>query len=316
MQTKSNFKRAIYRIIPRKENVLHLMFSFIIACLLWFSVTEREQSELSFEVRLDYVGLPDNLILRDNLQNYASIRLKGSSQLLSRLDGKTLTHAVDLTNIENGANLIQLDFGTSQEFEDFEIMSVQPTQLVVVSEKIAEKEVPLELLLVDSTEVKNGFITKDIKLLTDKVTAKGAESLISQLTRLLVPFNPPTSETTGVFTQSVAIIIPPLVEVNTPIVTVSYEVEREFKEVSLSKDIVIVTDEDTSLYTFKKQKVKVKLEIPKVLENEEEILAQLQVIAQPSGISEETVNLEINLPEHFTILEMKPETVKIQKSAQ
>ena len=65
----------------RIQTVLFALLSLVIATGLWYLVVGRDHVETQVELRVEYRGLPEGLIIREGMVNHISVRLRGSAEL-------------------------------------------------------------------------------------------------------------------------------------------------------------------------------------------------------------------------------------------
>ncbi|MDE7063916.1 MAG: YbbR-like domain-containing protein, partial [Desulfovibrionaceae bacterium] len=92
----------------RTPNWLILALAFLSALLMWYTVTVRDRLEVQLEVRLDYRGVPENMVVVDGLINKMSIRLRGPEALVRSITPQNLNQVVNLSKLKKGTNVIPL----------------------------------------------------------------------------------------------------------------------------------------------------------------------------------------------------------------
>ncbi len=298
-------------LIPAGQNTLYLMFSFCAAFFIWYTLTVQEQVEAPYDVRIEYTNLPKDLVVTEGLINTVSVRLRGSANFFSTLSNKDLTYTLDLSSVKKGATVIPIEFETDARYRILELVSVQPAQIVIISEGLVEKEVLLEPLMMEHDDLKN-YVVSDIAVSPEKVTIKGAESIIKTINRIIVPFNPTLEDEGGEYTDSLGIITPKSTEATQKIVDVSYKVKERYEEKTFELPITLITDDDESKYKLSKEKAKIILNVPANLD-ENELIKELKITAEPSGASKEVLTLGHRIPENVFYIGIQPNSINITK---
>ena len=90
------------------QTVLFAILSLFIAANLWYVVVARNHVETQLDIRVEYRGLPDGLVMREGLVNHITVRLRGSAELLRNLHSRDLVYTADLSDIQRGANALPL----------------------------------------------------------------------------------------------------------------------------------------------------------------------------------------------------------------
>ena len=81
---------------PRAVNWKYLLISLGMALLLWYTVNAREQIERVVEVRLDYKGLPEGLVVTSGQVSKITVRLRGPMELLRSLSSRELLSLIHI----------------------------------------------------------------------------------------------------------------------------------------------------------------------------------------------------------------------------
>ena len=92
----------------RIQTVLFALLSLVIATGLWYLVVGRDHVETQVELRVEYRGLPEGLIIREGMVNHISVRLRGSAELLRNLHSRDLVYTVDLSGVQRGATALPM----------------------------------------------------------------------------------------------------------------------------------------------------------------------------------------------------------------
>ena len=79
----------------RWQTAFSVLLSLVIATGLWYLVVGRDHVETQVELRVEYRGLPSNLVIGDGMVNQLSVRLRGSAELLRNLHSRDLVYTVD-----------------------------------------------------------------------------------------------------------------------------------------------------------------------------------------------------------------------------
>ncbi len=308
---KNSVKKAYLSLFPQKENVTYLLFAFCIAVLLWFTITQTDEIEAQYDIYLEYTGLADGLIVKEGLQTAVSVRLRGSAPLFSTINNRQLTYTVDLSDLGVGASVVPLEL--EEDFRDraFDVISVQPEHLLLTCENLIEKEAILEPLMMEHRN-SDEYTIANISVSPETVVVQGAESVVTPITRILVPFTPSYRNGGGTYTESVAVMTPQTAEASPPIANITYTIEEKISELVLSVPISLVAD-NPSQYTLSESNVEVTIKIAVDEMNNNDLLEQVEVIAMPSGASLEEVLLSPRVPENVSFVSMNPQTVVVTK---
>lgn len=296
----------------RLQTVLSVLLSLVIATGLWYLVVGRDHVETQVELRVEYRGLPEGLIIREGMVNHISVRLRGSAELLRNLHSRDLVYTVDLSGVQRGATALPLAVDSMPDFKAFEILEIMPSRLVLEADALTERVVPLENKMLPLPEDSPYLISHAI-LEPSFVTVKGPETQVNSLDRLIVVYDPTKNASEGPHEANVAIVAPPQVEITPPVTTLRYSLDLKTKNVTLTRDIQL--DNEDEGYSVRPASAKVEISVPEALVEDRDYLDAVRVIVrQPSnfmpGDSAEVTPI-VMLPSGSGLLSIEPPTVML-----
>ena len=282
----------------RLQTVLSVLLSLVIAMGLWYLVVGRDHVETQVELRVEYRGLPDGLIVREGMVNHISVRLRGSAELLS--------------GVQRGATALPLAVDSMPDFKAFEILEIMPSRLVIEADALTERVVPLENKMLPLPSDSPYLISHAI-LEPSFVTVKGAETQVNSLDRLIVVYDPTKNASEGPHEANVAIVAPPQVEITPPVTTLRYSLDLKTENVTLTRPIQL--DNDDEGCSVRPDSAKVELSVPEALVDDRDYLDAVRVIVrQPAdftpGDSAEVTPI-VMLPSGSGLISIDPPTVML-----
>ncbi len=288
-----------------------LLLAFGLALALWFMVIGSEQTEAQLDVRLDYRGLPEDLVVRDGLLPKTSVRVRGSGELLRGLTGRDLVYSVDLSSMTRGANVLPLTMENFAEFRAFEVVDVSPARLVVEVDALMERVLPLE---VDAKEMptQSGLRLTQLILEPSFATVRGPETIVKPLEKLTVHFDPSQETEDGMKVTNVAINAPEQVELFPPVTTLRYTLSQRNHEVTLTRPVQMDA-ENHKLYTIQPENVELQVEMPEKFANDEAYLASIRVLARPPDGDNQEIPVLVMLPSGARLMSIQPSVVTVKK---
>ena len=261
----------------RIQTVLSALLSLVIATGLWYLVVGRDHVETQVELRVEYRGLPEGLIIREGMVNHISVRLRGSAELLRNLHSRDLVYTVDLSGVQRGATALPLAVESIPDFKAFEILEIMPSRLVLEADALTERVVPLENKMLPLPEDSPYLISHPI-LEPAFVTVKGPETQVNSLERLIVVYDPTKNASEGPHEANVAIVAPPQVEITPPVTTLRYSLDMKTRNVTLSRDIQL--DSENALYEVQPDRANVEISVPEALVDDRDYLDAVRVIVR------------------------------------
>lgn len=296
----------------RLQTVLSVLLSLVIATGLWYLVVGRDHVETQVELRVEYRGLPEGLIIREGMVNHISVRLRGSAELLRNLHSRDLVYTVDLSGVQRGATALPLAVDSMPDFKAFEILEIMPSRLVLEADALTERVVPVENKMLP-LPADSPYLISHAILEPSFVTVKGPETQVNSLDRLIVVYDPTKNASEGPHEANVAIVAPPQVEITPPVTTLRYSLDLKTKEVTLTRDIQL--DNEDEGFSVRPDSAKVEISVPEALVEDRDYLDAVRVIVrQPSdfmpGDSAEVTPI-VMLPSGSGLISIDPPTVML-----
>ena len=261
----------------RIQTVLFALLSLVIATGLWYLVVGRDHVETQVELRVEYRGLPEGLVIREGMVNHISVRLRGSAELLRNLHSRDLVYTVDLSGVQRGATALPLAVDAIPDFKAFEILEIMPSRLVLEADALTERVVPLENRMRPLPEDSPYIISHPI-LEPSFVTVKGPETQVNSLDRLFVVYDPTKNASEGPHEANVAIVAPPQVEITPPVTTLRYSLDMKTRNVTLTRDIQL--DSENERCEVRPDKASVEISVPEALVEDKDYLDAVRVIVR------------------------------------
>lgn len=154
-----------------------------VAVALWFAISaERRERyiERTFDVPLALIGVPDDLIITNRVQESINLRLRGRQSQLRQITSQTLEATVDLSDAREGSMTVTISPASLNIREDIEVVSIVPPQLTFRLEHRRQKGVPIRPFLMG--EPPPGYRIGAILLDPAVALVSGPESMIREYT--------------------------------------------------------------------------------------------------------------------------------------
>ena len=150
-----------------------------LATLLWLSVAGEHVVERIMRVPLEFRNIPAELEVVGDPPATVDVRLRGSSGLLSRLEGTDVVAVIDLSAARPGSRLFHLRADEVRAPYGVEVAQVVPGTLAIELEKSAKRVVPVVPPL--EGEPAPGYVVGRITSDPATVEIRGPESRIRRL---------------------------------------------------------------------------------------------------------------------------------------
>lgn len=159
------------------------LLAVIASLALWFAISaeRRERSiERTFDVPLALIGVPDDLIITNRVQESINVRLRGRQSQLRQISSQALEATLDLSDAREGSMTVTISPSSLNIREDIEVVSIVPPQVTFRLELRRQKGVPIRPFLMG--EPPPGYRIGAILLEPAVALVSGPESMIREYT--------------------------------------------------------------------------------------------------------------------------------------
>ena len=296
------------------ENLRLLFFAFLLSCAVWYSVVGSSQAETDISFHVEYVDLPDDLMVVKGMKDVLRVRVRASEQRLRSVFNKDFVYRINLKNAVRGANVFPVEINTAfSDVKGMEILSISPSYLIIEVDEIAEKRVPVEVDFSDKDD--DDLYVRDLVLEPSEVKLKGPKEILENIYSLKVKFDINQVELAGKYTRNIPLSLPNLVEADTPVTKISFEAWFDLVPVSLSR--LVQLDKTGGDFKTDPRTVDIELEIPQSKMISYNIdpayMAQVRAIVRNTHELAEgrLLPVEVLLPKGAKLLSVNPDKVKI-----
>jgi YbbR domain-containing protein len=114
-----------------------------LSVVLWWFVTGESNVHVGFAVPLEIRNIPEGMAVTNKVVRQVDVRLAGPSTLISALQQKEISAAVDLSGAKGGRETIPLTERSVKVPAGFRVERVYPASVEVVLEKLERRIVPV-----------------------------------------------------------------------------------------------------------------------------------------------------------------------------
>lgn len=150
-----------------------------LATLLWLSVAGEHVVERIMRVPLEFRNIPAELEVVGDPPATVDVRLRGSSGLLSRLEGTDVVAVIDLVSARPGSRLFHIRTDEVRAPYGVEVSQVVPGTLAIELEKSGRRVVPIVPPL--EGDPAPGYVVGRITAEPSTVEIRGPESRVRRL---------------------------------------------------------------------------------------------------------------------------------------
>jgi YbbR domain-containing protein len=152
--------------------------AFLMAVALWYGVSGSEKIESQVEVRVDYRGLPEGLVVRSGQASKVSARVRASAGVLRSLSGRDFALYLDLSDVHKGENTLAVNPAQLSFRSGIEVMEVTPSRIFLDVDTLSRKVLPLEAHITDA--LPNDYVAQ-VSFDPKEVTVSGPTSLLDRM---------------------------------------------------------------------------------------------------------------------------------------
>lgn len=297
-------------------NWKYLLIAFAAALILWYTFNAKEQVERIIDVRLDYKGLPSNLIVTDGQLNKVNVRLRGSVEMLRSFSGRELSYTINLSGVTQGSNTIPLSSMQFPELRTYQLIEVIPPRMVLQVDHIKEIELPVTLQLRPSLFSSAAYL-EDVHIIPNHVKVRGPSSIITSMNTVIAEVSATLEDEGHTVRDDAPLIAPQFVEVIPPTVNVCFQLGMQRRSISLQRGVLL--PEEKERLTTRPERVNIVISVPQSLLNDPKYLSQVQATIDTSiledslGKDQDGIKrpIKISLPSAARLIKVSPETVTV-----
>jgi len=161
------------------ENITLKISAVLISIFLWFFVTSRGQSEINFEVPLEYKNIPADMgIVNGGVKN-VTVTVRGQERTMKNLKASDVRVYVDLEKAKNGEETFYLKTDDVKLPYSLSATNVVPSSVRIKLDETVSMAVQVKPVL--SGEPESRFFVSSIKVDPKNVALKGLKSEVRRL---------------------------------------------------------------------------------------------------------------------------------------
>ena len=258
-----------------------LALAFFLAVGLWYMVSGSEKIDTQIDVRLDYKGIPSDMIVLDGMVNRVSVRLRATAGVARAMYGRDYLFSMDLSSVVKGVNDLPIPVRQLPFLGGVEVMDIQPSSIILTVDVIEARDVPLSLDL--TTDLPPDY-TVTATLDREMITVKGPSGKMVSIEGLTLPLHIDGVPKEGKSVVTKQVPLPDDLVANPANVVVSLLVEVDRKRMEFDVPVTVL-DTSGNVVDLGEQQVRVVVDVPKSM-------------ATPK-ILEQAIKAEATLPEVF-----------------
>ena len=285
------------------------LIAFLMAAVLWYAVSGSEKVETQVDVRLDYRGLPQGLVVRSGQVNKVSVRIRAPIGLLRSVSGREVAFFMDLSDVRKGENVLAVNLTDLPFRSGVEVIDVSPSRITLSVDSIETKVLPLEADI-SGTLPKDYVATATFRPAEVRVT--GPSTLLEDMDKLYVPVAVESPIIPGTTEFKRLVPVPEGVDVSPLDTNVSLHIGWKRKQVTVSRTVRVDAPDNVGKFV-RPDKVSVTLGIPESLAAKAGSNADIKATAtlESTDLGSYTLPVQISLPAGAELIEVNPPRVTV-----
>ena len=290
-----------------------LGLAFLLAVGLWYLVSGSEKIETQIEVRLDYKGIPGNMVVQDGMVNKVAVRLRATAGVARAMYGREHMYSMNLASVVQGENIMQIPVNQLPFLGGVEVIDVQPHSIILQVDTIETRDVPISLAL--TTDLPPDYTVK-ASLDKEMVTVKGPSGSMKKLESVVVPLHVDGAPQEGKSVVIKQIPHPQDMEVIPPAARVNLEIEVARTRMDFEVPVAIL-DADGNRVDMGKHLVRVVVDVPKSMASTkvmgQALLAEASlppgVAVTPDALAGILIPVVVRLPLSCILVQVEPKAL-------
>jgi hypothetical protein len=287
-----------------------LLLAFAMALTLWFGISGMENVESQVDVRLEYKGIPKDLVIRGpDLVNKVAVRVSGPAGQVRAMIGRDYVFTMDLSSLHPGENALPIAVARSGLFRGLKVIEVTPPEIRLTAETVLTREVPLKADI--RGDLPNGLQAEAL-LIPEKVLLQGIPKEVNAVQEIVVPLALGRVSEPGSRDLRAPLALPAGMEARPASVDAVVRVDWKRQEARLSRTVHVQAPGQIP-FSSRPSKVQIRLALPDALipsaADNKDIRATVTLAKAVPGVH--TLPVRIALPTGALLLEVTPEEVSV-----
>lgn len=292
-----------------KQRWREILLAFLMAVTLWYSVSGSEKLESQIDVRVDYRGLPQGLVIRSGLINKVTVRVQAPGAMLRTLSARDFTFYMDLSRVRKGRNMLPINLADLPFHSGIDVLDATPSRITLDVDTLESKEVPL---VAEISGLPPGDLAAEVSFMPPAITITGASELLAPIDKLSVPVLIEEPIVPGTSVTQRLLNLPEGVDYQPTEVKIATRIDFKRKQVKVSRSVQV--DVPSSLGKFvRPDKVDISLAIPESLADKaasnKEIKAFVRL--EQYDLGSYTLPVRVSLPNGAELVGVDPPQVSV-----
>jgi YbbR domain-containing protein len=164
------------------ENLGLKLTAVFLSIVLWIFVTSRGQSEISFDVPIEFKDIPPGLEIVNHSVKVISLNMRGQERLLKNTKPADISVSLDLSKAKKGESTYYVHREDIRLPHAITVTNINPSNVKVTTEETVKKTVKVIPLVTGEPE--KGFSVKSVAVIPRTVEIDGIRPEIARINAL------------------------------------------------------------------------------------------------------------------------------------
>lgn len=162
----------------KPDNWILKVVSLCLAIMLWYFVVGEDQVDITMQVPIEIINLPQNLIIANQYKSDIEVSVRGPRSMILDLRNRNITRPVDLSSAQPGTIVIKNDEGSIPFPRGVTVQRLQPTNITLQLDQLVHKKFVIQPI----TEGKpaKGYELHQILLDPDHLLISGPKAVLDK----------------------------------------------------------------------------------------------------------------------------------------
>lgn len=161
------------------ENIGMKISAVLISVFLWFFVTSRGQSEIAFDIPLEFKNIPADVGIVNASVKTVSVTVRGHERPMKNLKVSDVRVYVDLGKADKGTDVYYINKDNIKLPYGLSVMNISPSTVKIKLDETISRTFPVNPVL--TGEPRKGYFVSSIKVEPKSVVVKGLKSDVLRL---------------------------------------------------------------------------------------------------------------------------------------
>jgi YbbR domain-containing protein len=283
--------------------------ALLVAVMLWYGVSGSEKIESHLEVRMDYRGLPQGLVVRSGLVNKVSVRVRAPAGMLRTLTSRDFAFDLDLSHVHKGQNTLAVNMVHLPFRAGVEVIEISPSRIFLDVDTVSSRNLPLEAQV--SAELPRDHVLQ-VSFNPQEVKVTGPSSLVDDMAGIDVQIVVEKPDQIGETTFTRMLPLPDGIDASPPEVRVTLTIDVNRRPVKVTRSVRVTVPPDRGM-DIRPERVNIDVAMPESLASRAASNRDIQAFAQLTEYEpgSYTLPVQVELPAGAELIAVEPPNITV-----